>query len=119
VEGVVLSQPAVEHVELITWRAPPSKFDLTYASFWGTSEVHTDPDEDKSWRNVDLPENNSDWEESADESDMPAQLSAAVDIELFTPQATDRSEDTIDLSPVPDIEKDFDSEPTLELALSY
>jgi len=28
--GVVPSHPAVEHVELITWKAPPSRFDVTY-----------------------------------------------------------------------------------------
>jgi len=103
VEGIVPSHPAVEHVELIRWRALMSRFDITYASFWGTSEVTTEPDEDKGWRYVDLPKDNSDWEESADASDVPARLPAAVHIELSTTQATEGSEDTIELSTIPDI----------------
>jgi len=35
VEGVVPSHPVIDHIERITWKAPPSRFDVTYSSFLG------------------------------------------------------------------------------------
>jgi len=60
VKGVVPSHPTVDHVERIAWKAPPSRFDITYESFWG-AQLGIPGSDDEYWRNIDLPDDDSDW----------------------------------------------------------
>jgi len=54
VKDFVPSHPSTDHVELITWMAPPSRFDITYESFWGAPLAASSSTDDDYWRNVDL-----------------------------------------------------------------
>jgi len=72
VEDVVPSHPSTDHVEpriRITWKAPPSRFDVDYKSF---TYVHTSSScpsqEDATWLYVvSLPSDDENWYASDDE----------------------------------------------------
>jgi len=133
VEDVVSSHPSVDHVELITWKAPPSRFDLTYESFWGAHVALPDSDSSADWRTRDLPDDRSSWTHSTDETDTAHLLAVLAEQQdsiiraqemparedEYTPQATHRSDDFLEVISAPDIEIDFESEPTLEFTVSY
>jgi len=130
VEGVVPSQPSVEHLELFTWKAPPSRFDLTYEYFWGAHVALLDSDSDDEWRKSDLPDDKSDWTHSTDEIDKEHLSAEQQDInanaqvqpesdEEIRPQATASSDNFIELPLAPDIELDLEDEPILELNHYY
>jgi len=102
VEGIFPSHLIIDHIGRNTWKAPPSRFDVTYSSFWGSSGRTIDPDDDERWRDVPLPSDDSDWDLSDNELEPFTQLPTSVCKELpEIPQATDRGDDSIELLAVP------------------